>query len=260
MMTDISIWVEVFLTLAILSFLYKDNPFYKFSEHLFVGTAVGYIIVIQFRQTIYPNLIDPVMNAVTGAGVVEWRVLLLAIPLVLGVLMFFQATRKSSWLARLPMAVVIGSFSGLAVIGVAQGDLTEQIYANMILPIVRPGAWESFQGDPGLFTALDLISNPVLIFGLITVLVYFYFSSRHKGVVGGVAKTGIYFLMISFGASYGYTVFTRLSLFYDRAILLVDNGWTSLVAGFLIISCLGILFFLNRRRTAHDLENASTRG
>jgi hypothetical protein len=32
-----SLWVSALLTLMIFSFLYKDNPFYKFAEHLFVG-------------------------------------------------------------------------------------------------------------------------------------------------------------------------------------------------------------------------------
>ena len=33
----ISAWVFVLLTLCIFSFLYKDNPFYKAAEHLYVG-------------------------------------------------------------------------------------------------------------------------------------------------------------------------------------------------------------------------------
>jgi len=32
--TIIGTWLAGFLTLAILSFLYKDNPFYKLAEHL----------------------------------------------------------------------------------------------------------------------------------------------------------------------------------------------------------------------------------
>ena len=34
-------WVAAFLTLAIFSFLYKDNPFYKIAEHIFVGISAG---------------------------------------------------------------------------------------------------------------------------------------------------------------------------------------------------------------------------
>ena len=34
--------MAAFLTLAIFSFLYKDNPFYKFAEHLFVGVSAAF--------------------------------------------------------------------------------------------------------------------------------------------------------------------------------------------------------------------------
>jgi len=33
--------VAAFLTLCIFSFLYKDNPFYKFAERLVAGVATG---------------------------------------------------------------------------------------------------------------------------------------------------------------------------------------------------------------------------
>ena len=38
--------VSIALTLMTLSFLYRDNPFYKFSESLFVGVATGYFTMI----------------------------------------------------------------------------------------------------------------------------------------------------------------------------------------------------------------------
>ena len=49
-------WIAVFLTLAIFSFLYKDNPFYKIAEHLFVGVSAGYWMSFNFWTQIQPNL------------------------------------------------------------------------------------------------------------------------------------------------------------------------------------------------------------
>ncbi len=49
-------WVAVFLTLAIFSFLYKDNPFYKIAEHIFVGISAGYWTSMFFWTQIQPNL------------------------------------------------------------------------------------------------------------------------------------------------------------------------------------------------------------
>ena len=49
-----------------------------------------------------------------------------------------------------------------------------------------------------------------------SVLVYFFFSIEHTGNVRRVARVGIYFLMISFGAAFGYTVMARMSLLIGR--------------------------------------------
>ena len=46
----------VFVTLSIFSFLYKDNPFYKFAEHLVVGVSAGYFVVILWHNGLMPNL------------------------------------------------------------------------------------------------------------------------------------------------------------------------------------------------------------
>ena len=42
----LGIWLVSFLTVCILSFLYRDNPFYKFAEHLYVGISAGYWTVV----------------------------------------------------------------------------------------------------------------------------------------------------------------------------------------------------------------------
>ena len=36
------VWLTVLFTLSVYSFLYRDNPFYKMVEHLYVGVAAGY--------------------------------------------------------------------------------------------------------------------------------------------------------------------------------------------------------------------------
>ena len=56
---SIWVWVNAFLTLCILSFLYKDNPFFRFAESLFAGMSLCYYIGIVTVQTLQPNLIAP---------------------------------------------------------------------------------------------------------------------------------------------------------------------------------------------------------
>ena len=70
-MEVLGIWVAAFFTLCIYSFLYRDNPFYRFAEHLFVGLSVGYGIVFSIHQGLIPLAWEPfaeAINAVWKAG------------------------------------------------------------------------------------------------------------------------------------------------------------------------------------------------
>ena len=57
-LTDIiGAWFAAFLTLSILSFLFKENPLFKAAEHLFAGASAGYGVVVAYWDYIRPNLI-----------------------------------------------------------------------------------------------------------------------------------------------------------------------------------------------------------
>lgn len=208
--TDIGVWIGAFLTLGIFSFLYKDNPVYKFCEHLFVGVSAGYYVVLTMISSVWPNMIQPLFWHFP-----EGRNFLLLIPLLLGILLFSRFFPRGDWLSRWPIAFILGVYPALRITGFAQGDLVEQVHGT-ILPLWVPG-------DAG-----TTINNWLLVGGLVTTLIFFFFSKEHKGALGGSAKVGIYFLMVSFGASYGYTVMARVSLLIGRVMFLLDN-WLGLL-------------------------------
>jgi hypothetical protein len=194
----IGIWLGAGLTLCIFSFLYKDNPFYKFAEHLYVGISAGYWAVMEWHNVFLPNLWKPLTQ--------EGRLLLL-VPFAFGILLFSRFTKNFSWLSRWSMALIIGMYAGIAIIGYGSGDLILQIHANL-LPLWTNNWLVSF-------------NNILLTVGVITGLIYFFFSKEHKGALGGAAKVGVWFLMISFGASFGYTVMSRMSLLIGRIYFLL---------------------------------------
>ena len=196
----IGIWLGAALTLCIFSFLYKDNPFYKFAEHLFVGISAGYWATLEWHNVFLPNLWKPLTQ--------EGKLLLL-VPFAFGILLFSRFTKNFSWLSRWPMALIIGIYAGIAIVGYGSGDLILQIRANL-LPLWTDNWLTSF-------------NNILLTLGVITGLIYFFFSKEHKGAFGGAAKIGIWFLMISFGASFGYTVMSRMSLLIGRIYFLLGN-------------------------------------
>src|SRR5262249_32452335 len=153
-------------TLCIFSFLYKDNPFYKFAEHLFVGVSAGYYIILNFWTVVVPNLWEPLQRSFVAQGGPfhassgDFRIWL-ALPGVLGVLLFTRLLGKIGWLSRWSLAVIIGVYVGLKTTGFAQSDFVTQVQAS--LQSFWPGnAWGSFNAV--LFTI-----------GLISSLLFFFF-------------------------------------------------------------------------------------
>jgi len=218
----IGTWLAAGLTIFCFSFLYKDNPFYKFAEHLYVGISAGYWTSMEYHNVFLPNLWDPLMRLDLNllfsfpelGFVLMWQSMILIVPFIFGILLFTRLTKNFGWLSRWSMALIIGIFAGIAIIGYSTGDLITQIYANL-LPLWT-GNW------------LSSLNNIILIIGVITSLIYFFFSKEHKGTLGGAAKIGVWFLMISFGASFGYTVMSRMSLLIGR-IYFIFGEWLGLI-------------------------------
>ncbi len=224
-LTLLGTWIAALLTLCILSFLYKDNPFYKFAEYLFVGVSAGLWIAYNFHNLLVPNLIDPLKGAfvvLLAEGRLDFRWLTIIAGL-LGVTMLFRFFPKAAWVSRYGIAFSVGLGAGLAFIVYLQANCIYQIWGTVKLsPIVIT------EGAGGRhFDWQTSISNTLLIVGVVSALVYFYFSKEHKGVLGGTARLGIWFLMVSFGAAFGYTVMARISLLIGRMDFLIED-WLKL--------------------------------
>jgi hypothetical protein len=200
----IGIWIGALLTLAIFSFLYRDNPVYKVAENIFVGVSAGYWAVVLWFDFAWPNLFAPLFQ-----GRIYY-----VIPILIGILMFAPLFPKISWLVRIPLTFTMGVAMAVAITQYIQGDIIPQLQGTF-LPL---------RGVP-FFTAL---SNLLIILGVIFTLIYFYFSKEHKGALGVGAKIGVWFMMVSFGASFGYTIMARVSLLIGRVYYLLHD-WLRVV-------------------------------
>ena len=201
----IGIWCVVLLTLSIFSYLYGDNPFYKSAEHVFVGVSAGYIFTITFWDTIWPNLFGRLLPSYVKAGF-EFDISYI-FPLVLGIFMLFRLSKKYDWLSRISIAYIVGMMAGLKFYVFLNSNLLTQIKSSTV----------NFSG-----TYLSIINEVVILIGVISGLVYFFFSKEHTGVVGRVSRIGVYFLMIKFGASFGFAVMGRISLLIGRFEELIE--------------------------------------
>ncbi len=198
----IGTWIAGFLTLAIFSFLYKDNPVYKLAEHIYVGVSAGYWLIYVAFFDVYPMLIQGFQDE---TGIEKW---ILLVPGALGLIMLSRWFPKTAWLSRWPIAFTVGVGAGLGITANIQGYVMPQLQATL-LPVT---GWN-----------IVSLNNVILTVGVITTILYFYFSKPHKGALGWMARVGIVFIMVSFGASFGYTLMARISLLIGRLYFLLSD-------------------------------------
>ena len=200
------VWIAAFLTLCIFSFLFRDNIFYSFAEHLFVGISAGYLIAITWHNQIYPNLVMPLFMQGN---------LVYIIPFALGLCYSTRFIPKIGYLVRLPIAFLLGWGSGVGIPALFQRDILKQTQGTLLIR-------EAFsKWDTGLWAIIMLV-------GVLSVLIYFFFSKERKGILKPAANLGIIFLMIGFGASFGYTVMSRISLLIGRLQFLLGD-WLGVI-------------------------------
>jgi len=209
-------WLSIFLTICIFSFLYGDNPIYKLAEHIFLGVSIGYGVVEIYYGNFKPNLINKLIIVDGDFLGGEWslyRVLLL-VPLIMLVLLMMKFTKNYSWLARLPIAFVVAAYAGVKLTGEANARLMTQVaqsIPDLGAVYAEHQIWTWDADGAGVFSAL------FLLLGLCACLLHFYFSAPHKGPMKYISRFGVLVLMLSFGASFGYTVMGRISLAIGRA-------------------------------------------
>lgn len=179
---DIWTWIMALGTIAIFSFVFKENPVYRFCEHLYVGAAAGYAISVNCK-----SIIDKAWTPLVQEGKIS-----VIIPVILGILLYTRFIKSIAWLSRWPMSFLVGVGSGLAIFGVVNSQLLAQVRAALV--------------------PLNSIDNFIMVFGVLSVLFYFFFSIEQKGVLKHGASLGRWVLMITFGVSFGNVVMGRISL------------------------------------------------
>lgn len=211
-MEHFGVWTAAFLTLGIYSFLYRDNPWYRFTESVFVGVSAGYWVVVLFFENFHGKFW-------VGKGEEP----MLWVGAILGFMMLMRLIPKVGWIARWPLAFIVGATSGLWMMNYLTSNAMSQIQAT-IMPLFGMAV-----GSEGFaFSMSTLIGNLIIVVGTFSGLIYFFFSKEHKGAFGATARVGIWGLMITFGAMFGYTVMSRMSLLIGR-VDFIFRDWLGLI-------------------------------
>jgi len=199
----IGVWTAASFTLAIYSFLYGENPWFRLAEHIYAGLSVGYAVAFNLKY-------------LRDQWVDKWSlktnlVVLYLVAIFFGILWYARFSKNYFFAYRWTLAIIVGTGIGLALRTVVFAQFLDQIIAQAKLSL-----WVS--GD-----LLQSINNLMIAIMVPCVLLYFWFTgkTREHPAMGIVEKIARYTMMAGFGAAYGYTVLTRYSLFIGRAQFLL---------------------------------------
>lgn len=202
--------VGVVLTLCVLSRIIwvHNNPLFRFAQYLFVGVSLGYAFVVLYHQVLWPAVFQVSVH-VNNTGIMVFYLM----PFVLGLLLLprIAGQQQLSWLANLPLALLFGVGTALALGGVLVGTLLPQVLDTIRLH------------DGSLSQVLGTV---FLAIGVILTLSYFFFTVRADTGTGrflaAIARAGYWLLMVAFGFFFAGALRTYLAALIERLNYLID--------------------------------------
>lgn len=210
----IGILVGGLATLGIFSFLYRENPFYRFFEHVFTGIGIGLGTMLTIKTFIWPMALKPVVWSgcrwaeEAGGDPLTLGNLYYLIPLAFGCLFYTIYSRKHNWLARLVIGFSLGSGGGLALKGFCATYLPQIIGSFKPLRVLTENHSINWGAS---------CSNGIFVLTLLCVMTYFFFSFEHdKILIKQASMAGRWLMMICFGSFFGTTVMARIALLIER--------------------------------------------
>ena len=169
-----------------MSLLVKENSYYRFFEHLFIGVSAGHAIVLGFN-----NIKNLAMAPLFQKGQYA-----LIIPLLLGCALYTRYSKNIAWVSRIPIAVLMGTGAGLGIKGSVQSQFLDQIAATF-LPMIS-------------------VDNFLFAVGALSTVWYFFFTYKQPRGTAWISTVGRWTMMVTFGASFGNAAMGRLSLLIGR--------------------------------------------
>ena len=221
-------WIVCFLTLAVFSFLYRDNPFYKLAEHVFVGLGTAYYTLEYYEQGVLQKLRDYLADAgghldagtpVLLGGVEiapELAIALRLVAVVFSVMLLMRLFAPNSWAPRWPLAIMVGVYAALKMTGETQSKLV-LLVGNAVQPLTDPAALSLADAPRIELSAFWFTATRVVYYvGLFCALGHFLFTYRRSKGLAAISRVGIVTLMITFGSMFGFTVLGRIALLIER--------------------------------------------
>lgn len=214
----VQIWLAALFTIWIYSIAFRDNPFFKFAEHTFVGAAAGHNIVYAV-DNIQRYGWTPFTQGAT----------LYIIVFLLGLILYTRYHSKYFWLSRFPLAIMVGIGIGLSMRATVTAEFIAQIVSTASLQLVGVDAWTAF-------------SNLIFIIIVVTVVYFFVFTfpGLHGGSKGVIPRIARYGMMAAFGYAFANTVLSRFNMIFGRINFLMSD-WLPLPGAMIALPVVLIL-------------------
>jgi len=196
--TDIEIWIGAMWVIFAYSFIIKDkdNPLFKFCEATIIGTTAGVFTVLAFDN----------IRKLGVLPLIEKQAYINIIPLIIGMLLLTQVSRKHIYLSRYPIAIMLGAGIGTAMNRYVTSNIVVQLSSIMVqLPK----------------TPFEIFNVIIVIVGLLSTLVVFTYTRERKGPFGRVTKIGEYFMMAAMGSTFGLLITMRATYVITRLQIIV---------------------------------------
>lgn len=188
---DPGIWVSAILIVFAYSYIFKENPLFRIAETTMVGVAAGVMFAMGIDSIKRLGLLP----------LIEQGMYINIIPLMMCFMIFARFTKKYRFIARLPIAVLIGSGFGAGIMTTIAAEIIGQ----------TTGLFSPIPSDP--FGAFTVIIIPLMA---VSVLLIFTYSRPHTGGLGMVTKFGTYVMMIALGANFATMTATRATYVITR--------------------------------------------
>jgi hypothetical protein len=211
-------------TIAIFTFLIKENWFYRFFEHFYIGIAAGLGLIVPIKNYLWPQVLVPLFGLDiiqypdgTFSKVYSYYNLLYIPPMLFGLLFYFIYSRRYSWLSKVVIGFLLGMSGGISFKGFFN-DMTPQVVSSFKPLVVYVNGAVDWAAS---------FSNTVFVVTLLSVMYYFFFSFKRSGEGGKkVTVVGRWLMMVCFGAFFGSTVMARMALLVERLQFLLGD-WVS---------------------------------
>ena len=221
--TNLGLWVGFIFSLLIFSALAGENALARLAQHILVGASLGYVAILVVRDVLQPRLFTPLWQDPTTHP-------LLWIPLILGGLLCaaglerMLAPQKLGIIAPLwrrilfsagllPVALLLGVGSAVALIGEVQGTLLPQFLRAASTGLIRSASANVF-----LTSSLTLLLTTATLLHLSVRLEQG--TIQQPGIMRRVLSAWIWLgkhaLWLATGVIFARLVAARLSLLIGR--------------------------------------------